>query len=180
MLFIHHTAGYPVLFRAGRNAWLLVHSFLLLLSSNDLFPSSRVSFDCYISYCDTFAVLQHDPAAITMDSFCSYGITIIQKERAWLYSVPGFPDRAPSLFYFLPMEDAFVLIRHPGFPSVRAVTPDLGSFLSCTIPDVSIYRVVELFQNTVVLSPLFKTVEVSPVLWMEIPHGVGVITMGFL
>ncbi len=116
-------------------------SFLLY----DLFPASWKPVYSDIFNGNTLACFQHDPGSFVMDSFCFYFMTFVQKDSPRLYGISVSSDGTLSLFKFFTMEDAFVFIRHPGFPPIDAVASDLGAFFSGTIPDVCINSIIELF-----------------------------------
>ena len=71
------------------------------------------------------------------------------------------------------MQVLTVLLVVPADPSVGEFT---ALFLSA-VPGIQVYGIIELLQGTVMPDGLLPVSSIRPFLWMEPPHGKGIVDM---
>ena len=112
-----------------------------------------------------------------MDTIDNEPLRAKQNHVTRLIEIVLLPNRGTSFGHLLPAINALVLIRVPAFPAIGSSTREHRTGLLFTIPDIDVFRIVELRKNPVIAAFLLIDKLCCSVLWMQRTNAVSIVRM---
>ena len=116
--------------------------------------------------------------SVVMYAGCCLPFPVNQHLVVWTDLVLLCTDADRSLLYLVGTVDPLVFVRPSRSRTVGPSTRQRGSGFLFPIAHITVLRVVELLQNTVMPSLLGEGLFFLTMFWLESPHNISIIGMG--